>query len=130
MIPSGINRQFNRQFNLKNRIFPIPLSKIFHIFNRFLIRAGAILTITYVRSIFITDQSEFMEHFQYGKHIGKILDIKNTQQCPQAQKPIFLGLGSDKSGNPVPILENFENSSSLLTEFLCRMGQTLFQTSS
>ena len=51
---------------------------------------------------------EFIENCQYGKQIGKILDIKNTQKRPQAQKPIFLGLESEKSGNQVPNFEIFE----------------------
>ena len=62
-------------------------------------RASAILKETYIRSTYITDQTKFIEHCQYGKQIGKILDIKNTQKCPQAQKPTFLGLESDKSEN-------------------------------
>ena len=52
---------------------------------------------------------EFVEHFPYGKHIGKILDIKNKQKRPQAPKPIFLGLESEKSGNQVLFFEKFEN---------------------
>ena len=50
-----------------------------------------------------------MEHFQYGKQIGKILDIKNRQKRPQAQKPIFLGLESEKSENQTPHFEISEN---------------------
>ena len=33
---------------------------------------------------------------------------KNKQKRPQAPKPIFLGLESEKSGNQVPNFENFE----------------------
>ena len=54
-------------------------------------------------------QREFVEHFPYGKQIGKILDIKSTQKRPQAQKPILLGLESEKSGNQVPFFAFFEN---------------------
>ena len=36
-------------------------------------------------SIFITDQSEFMEHLQIGKQIGNFLDMPKR---PQAPKPI------------------------------------------
>ena len=46
-----------------------------------------------------------MEHFTYGKQIGKILDIKNKQERPQAQQPIFLGLETEKSGNHIPKFE-------------------------
>ena len=46
-----------------------------------------------------------MEHFQYGKQIGKILDMKKMQKRPQTQKPILLGLESGKYENKIP---NFE----------------------
>ena len=46
-------------------------------------------------------QREFVEHFQYGKQIGKILDIKNMQKRHRAPKHILLGLKSEKSGNQV-----------------------------
>ena len=42
-----------------------------------------------------------MEHFPYGKQIGKTLDQQNMQKRPQAQKPIFVGLESEKSGNQI-----------------------------
>ena len=76
------------------------------------------------------DQREFVEHFPYGKQIGKILDIKNTQKRPQAPKPIFLGLESEKSENQIIFLKILKNILNLLTKFLCRMAVTLFQTSS
>ena len=88
------------------------------------------MTETYIRSTLITDRSKLIEHFQYGKRIGKILDIKNTQTRPQAQKPILLGLESEKYENHTPHFEHFENIKMLLTEFLCRMALTLSQTSS
>ncbi len=53
-------------------------------------------------------QREFVEHFQYGKNIGKILDIKNRQKRHRAPKHILLGLESEKSGNQVPIFVIFE----------------------
>ena len=46
-----------------------------------------------------------MEHFPYGKQIGKILDIKNKQKRPQAQQPIWLGLESEKSENTIIFLK-------------------------
>ena len=49
-----------------------------------------------------------MEHFQYGKQIGKFLDIENTQKRHRASKPIFLGLESEKSENRIPDLGFFE----------------------
>ena len=42
----------------------------------------------------------------------------------------LLGLESAKSGNLVPNFENFENMKKMLTEILCIMAHTLFQTSS
>ena len=36
------------------------------------------------------------------------MDIKNKQKRPQATKPIFLGLESEKSENMVPKIEIFE----------------------
>ena len=48
---------------------------------------------------------EFIENCQYGKQIDDFLDKKNMQKRPQAPKPIFLGLESEKSENQVP---NFE----------------------
>ena len=48
-----------------------------------------------------------MEHFPYGKQIGKILDIKNRQKRHRAPKHILLGLKSEKSGNQVPFVEMF-----------------------
>ena len=54
------------------------------------------------------DRREFIEHFQYGKQIGEILDIKNNQKRPQAQKPIFLGLESEKYENRIPYFDFFK----------------------
>ena len=66
------------------------------------------MTIRYIRSTFITDQNKFMEHCKYCKQIGKMLDLKNRQKRPQAPKPIFLGLESEKSENQIPYFENSE----------------------
>ena len=49
-----------------------------------------------------------MEHFPDGKQIGKFVDQQNMQKRPQAPKPIFLGLESEKSGNQVPIFEKLK----------------------
>ena len=70
--------------------------------------ANAILTMTYIRSTFITDQRKFVEHFQYGKQIGKILDIQNRQKRHRAPPHILLGLKSEKSGNQVPNFDFFK----------------------
>ena len=60
---------------------------------------------TYIRSTFITDQTTYIENCPYGKHLYDFLDIKNMQKRPQAPKPVFLGLESEKYENQVP---NFE----------------------
>ena len=60
----------------------------------------------YIRSTFITDQREFMEHFQNCEQIRELLEMPKR---PQAPKHILWGLGYDKSGNQVPKVENFEN---------------------
>ena len=59
---------------------------------------------TYIRSTFITDQSNFIENCQYGKQIGKHLDIENRQKRHRAPKPIFLGLESEKSEHQIIFL--------------------------
>ena len=63
------------------------------------------MTGRYVRSTFVEDQREFVEHLQIGKQIGKVLALP---KCPQAQKHIFLGLEYEKYGNLVPNFEKFE----------------------
>ena len=74
---------------------------------------------------------EFIENCQYGKQIDEFLNLQNTQKRPQAPKPIFLGLESEKSGNRIP---NFENLEKYIKDApkkkLCRMDHTLLQTSS
>ena len=61
------------------------------------------MTGTYIRSTFITDQSEFIESLQIGKQIGKFVDMPKR---PQAQN--FLGLEYEQYGNQVPNFEKFE----------------------
>ena len=53
---------------------------------------------------------EFIENCESGKQIDDFLDIKKYQKRPQARKPIFLGLESEKSENWILNLENFEKS--------------------
>ena len=52
---------------------------------------------------------EFIENCQCGKQIGKFVDQKNKQKRPQAQKPIFVGLESEKSENMVQHLYVLKN---------------------
>ena len=44
------------------------------------------MTGRYIRSTSVEDQSEFVEHLQIGKQIGKLLDMPKG---PQAQKHMF-----------------------------------------
>ena len=66
------------------------------------------MTGRYIRTPFVEHQKEFVEHFPYGRQIGKILDIKNKQKRHRAPKHILLGLKSEKSGNQVPNFDFFE----------------------
>ena len=59
---------------------------------------------------FYRRSERFVEHFQYGKQIGKILDMKNTQKRHRAPKHIYLGLQSENYGDQVPHFENVEKS--------------------
>ena len=52
---------------------------------------------------------EFIENCPYCKQIDEFLDQRNMQKRPQAPKPIFLGLESEKSEDMLQILEIFEN---------------------
>ena len=63
------------------------------------------MTGTYIGKTYTEYRREFVEHFPYGKQIGKILDIQNLQKRPQAQKLIFLGLESEKYENRIPQFE-------------------------
>ena len=81
------------------------------------------MTITYVRSTFAEDQREFVEHFQYGKRIGKLLDMKNKQKRSQAQKPILLGL---ESGNHIPLFGIFEKYLKFVHEMSVHNGSDAF----
>ena len=109
------------------RIFPIPILQIFRFFlNCLWKRANAILTGTYIRSTFITDQSEFMNNLQIGKQIGKVLDIPKR---PQAPKHIFWDWDMNNLETRFHFWE-FRKIWKMLMTILCRMDQTLFQTSS
>ena len=81
------------------------------------------MTGRYVRSTFVEDQREFVEHFQYGKQICEILDIKNKQKRSQAQKPILLGL---ESGNHIPLFGIFEKYLKFVHEMSVHNGSDAF----
>ena len=84
------------------------------------------MTVTYIRSTFVEHQREFVEHFQYGKQLGKILHIKNKRKRHRAPKHILLGLKSEKSGNQVPNFENFENNLKPAHEISVQNGSDAF----
>ena len=71
-------------------------------------RANAILTGRFIRKTSVEHQREFVEHFQYGKQTGKILDIQNKQKRHRAPKHIFGGLRSEKYGNWIPNFRKIE----------------------
>ena len=71
-------------------------------------------------------QREFVEHFQYGKQIGKILDIRNRQKRHRAPKHILLGLESEKSGNQVPTFEICEQYLKFAHEISVHHGSDAF----
>ena len=45
-----------------------------------------------VGSTFVEDQREFVEHFHYGKHIGKILDVQKQVKTSPGPKTHFVGI--------------------------------------
>ena len=92
--------------------------------------ANAILTGTYTGNTYKEYRRKCVEHFQYGKHIGKILDIKTSKNVTVPENTFYWVWNLKKSGNQIIILKIPENILNLLTEFLCRMDHTLFQTSS
>ena len=51
------------------------------------------MTGRYVRTTFVEDQREFVEHFQNGTQIRELLDMPKG---PQAQKTHFFGLNIQK----------------------------------
>ena len=51
---------------------------------------------------------EFIENVKNCKQINDFVDLKKCQKRPQARKPIFLGLESEKSENQIPFCESFE----------------------
>ena len=68
------------------------------------------MTGTYIGKTVVEHRREFIENCPYGKQIGELLDIQNCQKRPQAKKPIFLGLESEKPENLVQNFENFEKN--------------------
>ena len=89
--------------------------------------ATAILTGRYVRSTFVENQREFVEHLQIGKQIGELLDMPKR---PQAQKHILLVWNMRNLETWFHILKSLKNIIKMLTKNLCRMAVTLFQASS
>ena len=89
-------------------------------------RATAILTGRFIRTIFMEHQREFVEHFQYGKQIGKILGIKKQAKTSRGPKTHLLGLEYEKSGNQVPNFEKDENMNTHAHESSVQNGSYAF----
>ena len=81
------------------------------------------MTGRYVRSTFVEDQREFVEHLQIGKQIRKLLDMPKR---PQAQKHIFWVWNMKNLETWFQILKSLKNIIKMLTNILCRMAVTLF----
>ena len=71
------------------------------------------MTGRYVRSTFVEDQREFVEHLQIGKQIGKLLDMPKG---PQAQKQFFCAFGHPKV-QKVDFLDYVRNEAMLVLVF-------------
>ena len=71
--------------------------------------ANAILLISYIRSIYITDQSKFIENCKYGKQIDDFLDMSKRPKTSTGPKTHVLGQEYEKSGNQVPNFEKMRN---------------------
>ena len=72
------------------------------------------LTGRFIGKTYTEYRREFVEHFSYGKQIGKFLDQQNCQKRPQAQTPIFLGSESETSENQILFLKFLRNIRILL----------------
>ena len=84
------------------------------------------MTGRFIRKKIVEQRREFIENCPYGKQIGKILDQENCKKRPQAQKPIFLDLESEKSENQVPTFEFFENYMKFAHEISVQNGSYTF----
>ena len=89
-------------------------------------KANAILTGRFIGKTYTEYRREFVEHFPYGKQIGKILDIQNMQKRPRAPKPILLGQESGKSENQIPNLEFFQTYLKFAHEISVQDGSYAF----
>ena len=69
-----------------------------------------------------------MEHFPYGKQIGKFLDQTNRQKRPQAQKPIswVRNLTNQKMDSKVRFFELFEKYMKFAHEISVQNGPYAF----
>ena len=84
------------------------------------------MTGTYIGKTYTEYRREFVEHFPYGKQIGKILTLKNCQKRPQAPTPILLGLESEQPGNRIPNFEFLENYMKFAHEISVQDGSYAF----
>ena len=67
-----------------------------------------------------------MESLQYGKQIDDFLDRKIMQKRPQAPKPIFLGLESEKPENNIQNFGMFEKYMKFAHEISVHNGSYAF----
>ena len=80
------------------------------------------MTGRYIRSTFIEDQREFVEHLQIGKQIGKLLDMPKG---PQARKTHFFGLDYEKV-QKVNLFDYVRNEAMLVLVFYFFFKQGFF----
>ncbi len=80
------------------------------------------MTGRYVRSTFVEDQREFVEHLQIGKQIGKLLDMPKR---PQAQKNICWLWNMRNLETWFQFLKRLKNIIKMFTQILCRLAVIL-----
>ena len=97
------------------------------------------MTGRYIRSTFIEDQSEFVEHLQIGKQIGKLLDMAKRPQAPKHFS--FVGMGGGykynslnstfkialKQGLDSEDADRRDSINSLMFSSFCRASEKLYK---
>ena len=79
------------------------------------------MTGRYIRSTFVMDQREFVQHLQIGKQIGKLLDMPKG---PQAEKHMFWVFGHLKI-KKVEFVDYVRNEAILVLVFYYLLKQLL-----
>ena len=83
------------------------------------------MTAIYIRSIYNEDQREFIEHFQIGKQIGKLLDMPKR---PQAHKHILWRYSDRNKWPQVDLFEYMRNEAMLVLVFYFFFKNMLYLT--